>query len=901
MTTLSEQTPLRGDPENPTVSLCRFVGLDTAALALVREHAEILAAQADGLAGHFYDALRAYPPAANAFAAIPPRRMRLLVERQAEHFRAMLRNGPHTADDMARLHHSLGIAPTWIVAGYNACREHLDALLVGLPVAAHDALREALGRLLTCDMMVQTAALEDIHADMLAEGEIITQTLLDTTLKLADLPSPEAVFSDICADLVTRSRHLSAVWFAVLEDPQTPLKPFFGAGATALWQDVDVPYDASDPLWQALDENRSLVVSAAQETPLPAWWPSARDIEAVAIFPFGRVSGMRGLGVVYADHDGYFDHVGSAPFDAFAKLGQVLLDIRDSHLHDPLTGLPNRSLYMDRLVQGVGQAGRRQTLLGVSMIDLDGFKKINDRLGHLGGDALLHQVAERLSRQLRQGDTLARLGGDEFGLLMTDLTDVDAGEKIVRRMLNALEEPFLLEGKAVRVGASLGLTLYPLDDADSQDLLRHADIALYQAKDAGRHTYRIFEHAAEDKRRRIDSLQQRFEQALSHDEIEFHYQPKVDLALGRLVGVEALARWRQGDTLVSPEGFIDAVEDSPHLSRRLGRYALVAAARQIMDWKKKSFDCSVAVNIGAEHLLNPAFIDDVDDVLECYPTVAARLEIEVTERAVLHDMQRTHAALQACSDRGLSIALDDFGTGHASLTYLQELPADQIKLDKRFVQKLLDEPRALAIVAGSLTSASLLNLGVIAEGVETIEQGELLLQLGCRQAQGFFIAKPLSASDLLAWVAHWQPPAEWAQWRENLFTHQDLPFLMARTAHRHNLRDLLAALATPPTPERPFLQLPECVDETHCALGRWLRGAGQRYRAHAAFKQLQRVHVQLHAQAIKATLAWQTADAASLRREVGKLEHYADDLDGEILRLARQIGLHDTRNGTGVR
>jgi diguanylate cyclase len=891
-------------PGNLATQLRRFVKLDDEALALIRQHAEVLSTQAEDLATHFYDYLLSHAETARVFDSLEPQRLQVLVERQAEHFRKLLSDWPLCAErdatKVAHIHYSHNVSPTWIAGAYNLYREHLEIRLEAVPSTAREALRQAVYKLLICDLMLQLAALDNVHSEALAERNVITQTLLETTLKLADLPTPEEVFSSICTDLVTHSRHLPAVWFTLQDDRHDVLRPFSGAGAPSLWKDVEAAYDAGDPLWQALEKNRSFVLKAGELEALPGWWPKARNIEAAAIFPFGRPDGIRGLGVVFADHAWYFDHVDLSPFGAFARLGQVLLSIKENQLRDPLTELPNRSLFMDRLHQGLLQAQRQQKLLGIGMIDLDGFKSVNDRLGHISGDELLREVAARFAGSMRQGDTIARLGGDEFGLVLADLRDVTEAERIILRLLGSLDAPFQLNGESIRVSASIGLTLHPLDDADSQDLLRHADVALYQAKDEGRHTYRIFEHASEQQQLQIGSLQRRFEQALDSDQLVFHYQPKVDIALGNVIGVEALVRWKRGGVLIPPEEFIGAIEASPHLIRRLGRHALLAAAAQTDRWRAEGRDLCIAVNIGAEHLLSPYFIDDVDEVLALYPGTAGRLELEVTEHAALRDLAQTRAALSACGERGLSIALDDYGTGHASLTYLQELPANQIKLDKRFVQKLLHEPRALAIIAGNLTAASLLDLEVIAEGVETLEQGELLLQLGCRYAQGFAIARPMPADELGKWMAQWQPPADWAQWHNNLFTQQDLPFLMARTAHRHSLCSMLDALATPPTPEHPFLQVAECVDESLCALGRWLRGAGQRYRSLPAFKPLAATHSKTHTQAIEATLAWQSADATALARETEQLQLAASDMDRWILELARQIGLQEDRNRTVI-
>lgn len=900
MSSLAHNPPWT-DADALVSQLRRFVGLDDTELVMVRRYASALGAEADEFAAQFYHYLLSQPETARVFAALTPAQQRALARHQAEHFRGMLADWPACALNdvaaVAKAHHAHGIAATWIAGAYNMYYEHLETRLATVSAAAREALRRAVSRLLMCDLMLQLAALENAHSEIGAERDAITRILLDTTLRLADLPSPEDVFSNICTQLVRRSRHLPAVWFALHDDKDARLRPFFGAGCAALWEHIDVPRRPGEPLWDALERNRGVVLKPGGDVAVPDWWPRDAGIEAAAVFPFGRSEGIRGLGVVFADSTWYFDQIDIYPFEAFARLGEVLLRIKENQLRDPLTGLPNRTLFMDRLQQGLAQARRRQKLLGVGMIDLDGFKEINDRLGHLNGDALLREVAARFAGCMRRGDTIARLGGDEFGLVLADLHDVAEAESTVARVLGSLHCPIQLEGEAVRVDASLGLTLYPLDDTSGRDLLRHADMALYQAKDHGRRGYRFYEFASGTRQDRIMELQRDFARALEADELVFQFQPKVDIALGHVVGVEALVRWQRGDTLLEPDAFIAAVEASPRLIEGLGRHALECAAAQARGWLYNGRHIPIAVNIGAEHLLSPRFIEDVDDVLARHPGVGSCLEIEITEHAAQRDLARARSALEACIERGLSVALDDYGTGHASLTHLQELPSTQIKLDKRFVQKLLEEPRALAIIAGNLTSANLLDLEVVAEGVETLEQGELLLQLGCRFAQGYAIARPMSADALEHWLGHWQPPDTWAQWRDNLFTQQDLPFLMARTAHRHNLHALLEALATPPTPEQPFLLIDECVDEARCALGRWLRGAGRRYRALPSFAPLADLHVETHAQAIEATLAWQSRDAAAIAAEITRLRDMAGEMDGRILALAREIGIE---GGAGV-
>ena len=747
--------------------------------------------------------------------------------------------------------------------------------------------REVLRDWLRCNLISRILCLLESRQNTNQNQQRIALSLLSAAMDLGTKPDPEAVFSRLCQELAEQIEGVAAIWFTFVENTKTPIRPLFGAGDERIWKDISVPYESQDPLWAAIDSDQPVIVSGSTGQP-PGWWTRGQADAAAIIVPFGNPKGLRGIGVIHVSSNRYLSRIDSALFHAFAELAERVLDLRDSQLRDPLTNLPNRRLFMDRLQHGMHQSQRRQQLMAIGIIDLDGFKNINDHFGHAAGDQVLMAVAKRIKTLLRHSDTLARLGGDEFGLVLTDLNDITNAELTVKRLLECLGRPIRIEDKNLLVGASIGLTIYPLDDADSQELLRHADMAMYQAKDAGRHTYRLFEHAAEQQRRQIMTLQNRLARALDSGQIEFHYQPKLDLARGHLFGVEALARWRDGELLKTPAEFITAIEESRHLSRRLGRAALFNAARQVEKWHAQGNALSIAVNIGAEHILDEEFIDDIDELLANHPHTAHWIELEVTERAALNDLERTREVLEACRERGLGIALDDFGTGNASLTYLQELPASQLKLDKRFVQKLLNAPRALAIVSGALVSAQLIGMEVVAEGTETLEQGELLLQLGCQQGQGFLISPPMPASELAEWQARWQPPAEWARWRESHLTHNDLALLLARTSHRHHLQLLLDSLASASS-HQDLPAISECLDATHCTLGRWLRNHGKRYSFLPEYVKLTAHHDHLHELALNLALKWRTRGGAITQKEIDELRESGRLLDMDLAALIDQI------------
>lgn len=873
-----------------------FICLDDALIELLAQYAPFLVQDAGSYVERFYEYLRSsHEISANFFERLDEARIRELISLQARHFGDLIMTWPDTAghslEEAGRaydldLH---GVFPVWIAGAYTMYLDHLEARISSLPETVQTQLRSAVFRVFLADLILRLGSFKGLHNEIQDERAAISQVLIEITLELTDLPSPEDILERICAGLVNRSHHLPAAWFGLIEEAQTSIKPYGGSGETQLWAQLEIPYQPDDPLFQALHDDQTKIINNPQEN-LPKWCVLQSPVESIAVFPFGRAGGVRGVGVVYSDRKWYFDQIDLMPFDAFTHLGQLLLGLKDSHLRDSLSGLPNRNLFMDRLHLAMRHNRRHERLLGVGMMDLDGFKLVNDRLGHSSGDQLLCEVAERILKVLRQGDTVARFGGDEFGFLLPDLYTLNEMEGVVERILGVFGVPFYIQGKEVNISASIGLTLYDLDNADGQDLIRHADIALYQAKGAGRGVYRLFEHDREEHLNRIGCLQHRFSRALEEDELVINYQPKVNMTNGCICGVELLVRWRGDNELHMPSSFIEAVEQRAHLIRGLGCYVLEAAAKQIDYWLEAGHQWHIAVNIGARHLLDPAFLADVDEVLQRHPKATSWIQIEVTEQAALNDFGSTRQVLSACRERGLAVSLDDYGTGYASLTYLQELPADQIKLDRRFISQLLSEPKALAIIVGILTSARLLDLEVVAEGVESVEQGELLLQLGCRVAQGYLISRPLSAEALQSWAVDWRPPLAWSGRDKSVwFSQDDLPLLMARTAHRYSVKQMLEKLSVKRNPEQPILLVTDCMDEYSCSLGRWLVGAGRRHSRRVGFERLQKRHTELHSRAADTILAWQVSGEKGLLKAVEQFQQAAQTLDDALLFLIREI------------
>jgi diguanylate cyclase (GGDEF)-like protein len=418
-------------------------------------------------------------------------------------------------------------------------------------------------------------------------------------------------------------------------------------------------------------------------------------------------------------------------------------------LHDALTGLPNRTLFRDRLDQAIAHARRVRTGFAVLACDLDRFKAVNDSLGHPAGDALLRIVAERMRAVLRPYDTIARLGGDEFAIVLTYLDDAREAGCLAERLIAAVSEPIDLDGQSVEVGVSIGLTVAAEPDCDPDELFKRADIALYEAKAAGRNTHREFEPDAGARIATRGLLALDMKEAIRRDAFHLAYQPVVDAATGAVVSFEALMRWRhpvQGE--IAPGAFIPLAEETG-LIVPLGAWALQEACREAAGWPAP---IRVAVNVSAVQLRRPGLEAAVLAALSASGLPAERLKLEVTESVLMQDAEAVLACLHRLRGRGVRIALDDFGTGYSSLSYLRRFPFDQIKIDRSFIRDIAD-PDAAAIVRAVVGIGERLGMGIVAEGVETQEQLDLVRREGCTQVQGFLFSRPLPPPEASAYIA----------------------------------------------------------------------------------------------------------------------------------------------------
>ena len=424
-------------------------------------------------------------------------------------------------------------------------------------------------------------------------------------------------------------------------------------------------------------------------------------------------------------------------------------------LHDDLTGLPNRSLFYDRLELALLEAKRKSTKVGIMLLDLDRFKEVNDSLGHHIGDVLLRQIGPRVKGVLREVDTFARLGGDEFIVLLPDVGNTEYAVEVAERVLAAIEIPFVLDevsdGLTIDVEASLGLALYPEHGVDVDTLLQRADVAMYVAKEAhtGREVY------AEDRNRnsaRRLTLLGELRRAVDREELELFYQPKVDLARGQVAGVEALLRWdHPGLGKVEPGEFIVAAEQTG-LMRSLTRFALERALQQWQVWSAQDLVVKIAVNLSRRSLLDPNFVEDATEILAKCRVSHENLLLEITESSIMADPVRAAEVCHRLNDLGIGLSLDDFGAGYSSLGYLKRLPVQEIKIDKSFILGMTEDENDEVIVRSTIDLARNLGLRVVAEGVETREVWDSLQTLGCDLAQGFFLGRPMPGGEFPEWL-----------------------------------------------------------------------------------------------------------------------------------------------------
>jgi len=431
-----------------------------------------------------------------------------------------------------------------------------------------------------------------------------------------------------------------------------------------------------------------------------------------------------------------------------AELLAMRESFRNQATHDSLTGLPNRLMFSDRLSHKLAEARRSGRHLAVMFLDVDRFKRINDTMGHNMGDILLKGISERLTASFREVDVVARMGGDEFTVILSDISRMQDAARIARRALAALSKPFVLNGQEVFITCSMGISMYPADGEDVETLVRNADTAMYWAKEQGKDQFQFYSGVLNDLASNRMKLENDLHKAIANGELRVHYQPRVDLKSGRILGAEALVRWQHPDIgLIPPMDFIPLAEDIG-LIIPITEWVLRQACSQNKAWQDAGYPpMEVAVNISPRHFQLGNLTRMVRQVLRETDLPPQYLALELTESALMQNAEQAATALRSLKRLGVRISIDDFGTGQSSLSYLKHLPTDVLKMDQSFLRGINIDPEAAAIAGAVVAMAHSLKLKVIAEGVETLDQLEFLRSINCDEMQGYFVSRPVPSEE----------------------------------------------------------------------------------------------------------------------------------------------------------
>ncbi|SME94591.1 EAL domain-containing protein [Pseudogulbenkiania subflava] len=782
--------------------LAQRVDLDPAELARydLEQHPALADTALLGTALH--DFLQRQPETGERFGDAVDAELRQLVEHKVNHFATLLTR-PWAGESLdaglalGRQQHEYGLSTAWLSSAHRVYLDHLEQRVGGLALAADEraGLTAALRKLVFYDLLLQLSGYH-AGAEAVSQGEAqrlarlnrlyitLSQVSHIAARNVRHLGSRElaaqTLLREVCETVVEHGG-IHMAWVGFIDAASQRIEPFAWAGADAARYlgGITVSVDPARPEGQgpsgrAVRSGQLQLLEDSLNAPgYHAWSQHAlrqgfRSSVATPLWRDGAVIGVLNL---YAAAPGFF----GAEEQRLAKAIADKIDLALGHLddlerqrqaearllhqatHDPLTGLPNRTRLFHRLEQALqADAADRLTVL---MLDLDGFKDINDLFGHSAGDTLLCRIAERLRALCRPADVVARMGGDEFVVLLEQLPDPHTARNAVEQIISAVRRPVPLPDGEVSVSTSIGMVTGSAG-VSADTLLRQADIALYRAKSLGRDQYCLFDDELERQLKQQQTTRHAIRAALDGDELALYYQPKVDLQSGAVIGAEALIRWVVNGEVRAPGRFLPALEGTELLGQ-IDSWAIRHAIAHAAHWHRHGLPLQISVNVSAISLRRPAFFGELRALLAEAALPHQALQLEVLESVSQDSLQYIIDCLQACKDIGVSLALDDFGTGASSLLHLQRIQPDVIKIDQRFVRSMREQPENIAIIKSVSTFSQLSGRTVIAEGVETEAIGQDLLALGVRFGQGYAIARPMPATDFPVWVSQWRPPAAW--------------------------------------------------------------------------------------------------------------------------------------------
>ncbi|MBK8182488.1 MAG: EAL domain-containing protein [Candidatus Competibacteraceae bacterium] len=623
---------------------------------------------------------------------------------------------------------------------------------------------------------ITVAAVRDMTIQQETERKLVRLSnlyaaLSRTSAAIMRQPQPQDLFQQVC-QIVAQLEQMVLVAIS-LADPETG-KLEQAAQAGIAIKDSSSPIllpvsndcnllESAGPCGMAFRLGHPVVSNDFQIDPNHlSWreWAASSGVGAAAVFPLRRNDVVVGCLSTFAGNRGFFEEdittllinlAGEISFalNLFAREEQREITARHIHhlaTHDALTGLPNRTLLLDRLSQAIHAAHRKHHCVGVLFLDLDHFKAVNDSLGHDIGDQLLQVVTERLRGSIRQEDTLARHGGDEFILVLPDIIEPATAGRVAAHLLQALRAPFVLDGHLLNINASIGVSIYPLDSTDLMTLIRCADSAMYQAKSAGRADYVFYVSEYNIRVSELLGLSSELQRALKQEEFVLYYQPKIELLTHKMLGLEALIRWQHPERgLLPPVKFIPIAEETGMIGA-IGAWTLRTACAQIRRWQAAGLPpVPVSVNLSTQQWLQPDIEQQVIAALESNQLLPHWLELEITESLLMRDTDKMIETIRRLRASGIRFIVDDFGIGYSSLSYLKRFPIDQIKIDQSLIRDIPNDSDDMAIAAAIIQMAKSLGLSVVAEGVETPEQLRFLSEQGCHMAQGYYFSSPQPA------------------------------------------------------------------------------------------------------------------------------------------------------------
>ena len=698
---------------------------------------------------------------------------------------------------------------------------------------------------------------------------------------ILSLPDIETLLSETCRIVVEEGGVSLARFIARNDDtPKGRLLAKFGH-ASKEFDRFNVSSDPSRPegngLWGTTIRSESpviwnTIVENLEEEELRALYLQS-GIASSAGFPVHRGGILFGALLVHSGEPFFFDPDLVELIGTLVENLSFAIDNRDREnerlrrereythlsLFDPLTNLPNRRLFQDRAGQAIERYRRGRETFVLGILDLDGFKQVNDRLGHPAGDRLLSLVSERLQGVLRATDTLARLGGDEFGLLLTAL-DKNGSADLFDRIIRSFSNPFSLGEETVTIGASLGATIVTPDDGDFEALLKHADIALYQVKEHGKNNWRTFSPDMAQSLEEHHRTQVELAVSLKENGFTYHYQPQAELRSGRIVGVEALLRWNHPERGLQEAGtFMQTLEDCETILE-VERRGLDEILLQSRTWAKQGFSPRIRMNISCRNLLSGKFPDTLRTAFGRYPDVSPSiLELDISDTKLFRDIRKVKAVVDTCRTIGVSLSLGNIGTEQSSLATMQTLGVDRITIPRSFVRNLGKSANDMAIIASLITSARLMLVDAIGEGIETEREGLLLLQWGCQVGQGIAISPPKPPDHIPEWVRSFRNYPSWSEWKAPPWGLTDYSLLMAKEAAHVFYANFLAGI------EIPGESRPEWIDPHRCMQGRWIDGDGETiYGRTPEFHRYRKMHEHLHALVREALAARDNADRIRL-------------------------------------